>query len=250
MRLLLTNDDGIDSEGLHALARHFEIDNEVIIAAPMEQRSASSHSITMSKVIDVKERKIEGIKSKAYSINGTPADCVRIALDKLVDKVDMVISGVNRGYNVGIDVVYSGTVSAAIEAAICKVPSIAVSMQAENKGFDFNVAVECAKKVFETAKSKYMKDDVVLNLNVPDVKSEELKGIKVCKTGFKMYHGFYVEKSDENNNIGFYQEAKPTGYDVEGTDLYYVKRGYATLTPLHYDLTNYKILDEVEKIFK
>ena len=104
-------------------------DNEIIIAAPSEQRSASSHSITVRSGIEVKEQKIEGLNSRAYSIDGTPADCVRIAVDKLVGgKVDMVISGINEGYNIGIDVVYSGTVSAAIEAAICKIPSMAVSM--------------------------------------------------------------------------------------------------------------------------
>lgn len=251
MKLLLTNDDGINAEGIHTLARHLEADNEIIIAAPSEQRSASSHSITVRRGIEVKEQKIDGLKSKAYSIDGTPADCVRIAVDKLVDgKVDMVISGINEGYNIGIDVVYSGTVSAAIEAAICKIPSMAVSMDTRNQDYDYSIASDYANKVLNIAGQKYLKDDVVLNLNIPNVKREEIKGMKVCRTGFKMYDDFFIEKEDENNNKGFYQKGKLTGYDIEGTDLYYVKRGFVTLTPLHYDLTNYEILNKVKNIFE
>ena len=250
MKLLLTNDDGINAKGIHTLARRLECDNEIIIAAPSEQRSASSHSITVRSGIEVKEQKIEGLNSRAYSIDGTPADCVRIAVDKLVGgKVDMVISGINEGYNIGIDVVYSGTVSAAIEAAICKIPSMAVSMDTRNQDYDYSIAADYANKVLNIAGQKYLKDDVVLNLNIPNVKREEIKGMKVCRTGFKMYDDFFIEKKDENNNKGFYQEGKLTGYDIEGTDLYYVKRGFVTLTPLHYDLTNYEILNKVKNIF-
>lgn len=251
MKLLLTNDDGINAEGIHTLARHLENSNEVIIAAPSEQRSASSHSITVRKGIEVKEQKIDGVKSKAYSIDGTPADCVRIAVDKLMDgKVDMVISGINEGYNIGIDVVYSGTVSAAIEAAICRIPSMAVSIDARDQGYDYNIAADYANKVLNIAEHNYLKDDVVLSLNVPNIKRQDIKGIKVCRTGFKMYDDFFVEKEDENNNKGFYQEGKLTGYDIQGTDMYYVKRGFVTLTPLHYDLTNYEILKKVKSIFE
>lgn len=250
MKLLLTNDDGINAQGLYALARHLEVDNEVIIAAPSDQRSASSHSITVTRGIGVKQKKIQGIRSEAYSIDGTPADCVRVAVDKIAGDVDMVISGINEGYNVGIDVVYSGTVSAAIEAALCKIPSMAVSLGVGKPGYDYNVAADYARQVLNTARERYLKDDVVLSLNVPPLKREDIKGIRVCRTGFKMYDDFYVEKEDENNKKGFYQEGKLTGYDVEGTDLYYIRRGYATLTPLHYDLTNYEILNNVKNIFE
>lgn len=252
MKILLTNDDGINAEGIQVLAKHLEKNNEVIIAAPSEQKSASSHSITVRTGLLVKEQKLPGIKSRAYSITGTPADCVRLAVDKLVDgKVDMVISGINQGYNVGIDVVYSGTVSAAIEAAICKIPSIAVSLGVADadEECDYNIPADFAEKVLDIAKDKYLKDDVVLNLNVPNLKREEIKGIKVCKTGFKMYDDTYVEKHENNKSIGYYQQGKLTGYDIEETDLYYIKRGYVTLTPLHYDLTNYEILKQVKNIF-
>lgn len=250
MKILLTNDDGIDALGIQTLAKNLEADNEVVIAAPSMQKSASSHSITVNKGIIVKKEKIQGIKSDAYSIGGTPADCVRVAVDKLVENVDMVISGINEGYNVGIDVVYSGTVSAAIEAALCRIPSMAVSLGIGKPGCDYNVAAEYTRKVLKTAEQKYMKDDVVLSLNIPPLKREDVKGIKVCRTGFKMYDDFYVVEEDEKKHKEFYQKGKLTGYDVEGTDLYYIKRGYVTLTPLHYDLTNHKILNRVKNIFE
>lgn len=251
MKLLLTNDDGINARGLYTLAKHLEEDNEVIIAAPSQQRSASSHSITVARGIAVRQKKIDGIRAEAYSVDGTPADCVRVAVDKIAGDVDMVISGINEGYNVGIDVVYSGTVSAAIEAALCKIPSMAVSMGVGQPGYDYNIAADYARQVLNTAKQKrYLKDDIVLSLNVPPLKQEDIKGIKVCRTGFKMYDDFYVEKEDENNNKDFHRQGKLTGYDVEGTDLYYIRRGYATLTPLHYDLTNYDILNNVKNIFE
>ncbi|WP_446898602.1 5'/3'-nucleotidase SurE [Clostridium sp. LBM24168] len=250
MKLLLTNDDGINAQGLYTLAKYLEVDNEVIIAAPSEQKSASSHSITVARGIGVKQKKIQGIKSAAYSISGTPADCVRVAVDKIAGDVDMVISGINEGYNVGIDVIYSGTVSAAVEAALCKIPSMAVSMGVNRPGYDYKIAAEYASRVLNIARQRYLKDDVVLSLNIPPLEREDIKGIKVCRTGFKMYDDFYVEKEDEDNKKGFYQEGKLTGYDVEGTDMYYIKRGYVTLTPLHYDLTNHEILKNVKNIFE
>ncbi|MFC0905058.1 5'/3'-nucleotidase SurE [Clostridium sp. MT-14] len=233
MRLLLTNDDGIDAEGLHILAKCFEKDNEVIVAAPNMQRSGSGHSITTDRSLTAEEVKIPGINSKAYSINGTPADCVRVGLNKIEDKkIDMVISGINNGFNLGIDVLYSGTVSAAIEAAICKVPSMAVSLDTKGGNYDYNIAAKYALEVFSTIRGRYKKDDVVLNLNVPLLPIEKIKGIKVCNMGFK-----YKRKGMDSKECN------------ETTDVKYINDGYVTLTPLHYDLTNYNIVKQVAELF-
>ncbi len=130
MRLLLTNDDGINAKGIYALAKELEKNHEVIIVAPDNERSACGHSITLTRPLIVKEIKLEGLKSKAFSVDGTPADCVKIAINKLIDsKIDMVVSGINKGLNLGTDVLYSGTVSAAIEASIYKIPAMAISME-------------------------------------------------------------------------------------------------------------------------
>lgn len=250
MRLLLTNDDGINAKGLHALAKELEKDYDLIIAAPSNQRSACGHSITIHEPLYIKEVQIDGIKSKAYSVSGTPADCVRIAVDKLSEeKIDMVISGINNGYNLGTDVIYSGTVSAAIEAAIYKIPSMAVSTGVTDDIEEYALAAKYASKVLAIAKDKYNKDDVVLNLNVPLIAEDKVKEIKVCKVGGKMYDNDFIEKAGENNDKIYELKGILNELHYEDTDVYYINKGYVTLTPLHYDLTNFKILNEVSKIF-
>ena len=250
MKLLLTNDDGINAKGLHALAKEFEKKHEIVIVAPNNQRSACGHSITISEPLFVKEVQIDGIKAKAYSISGTPADCVRIGVDKLAEgKVDMVLSGINNGFNLGTDVIYSGTVSAAIESAIYKIPSMAISTDITDDIEKYAVAAKYVSEILENVKNNYTKDDVVLNINVPLISKEKIKGVKVCAIGSRTYDNYYIEEIDENNGKTFHLKGKLNDLDYENTDIYYIKRDYVTLTPLHYDLTNFKILSEVSKIF-
>ena len=148
MRILLTNDDGIDAEGIYTLAKELEKNYEVIIVAPDNQRSAQSHAITLFQPIVVKEVKLDGLKSKAYSISGTPADCVRVGLDALSGgDIDLVFSGINLGLNAGMDILYSGTVSAAIEANIHNIPSIAVSAEYADGKANFKIAASYAMEI-------------------------------------------------------------------------------------------------------
>jgi len=250
MKLLLTNDDGINAKGLYALAKELEKEYEIVIVAPDNQRSACGHSITITEPLFVKELKIDGIKSKAYSVSGTPADCVRIGIDKLTEeKVDMVLSGINNGLNLGTDIIYSGTVSAAIEASIYKIPSIAVSTEINDDIEKYTVAAKYASEILKIIKDTYNKDDVVINVNVPLIPKEKIKGIKACNIGSKAYDCYFKEDVNENNDKKFYLKGKLSELEDENTDIYYIKRGYVTVTPLHYDLTNFKILDEVSKIF-
>lgn len=248
MKLLLTNDDGIDAKGIYVLAKQLEKEHEVIIAAPDSQRSASAHSITLARPLLVKEVNVRGLKSKAYSIYGTPADCVKIALNKLIDGVvDMVISGINRGVNLGTDVLYSGTVSAAVEAAIYKIPSIAVSSEFKGDNENYEVAAKTVLQILEKNSENFIKDDMVLNINVPLMPEEKIKGIKVCRIGSRTYNNAFIEKQDEEGNISYQIIGTAQDSSEEDTDVHYFKEGYITLTPLHYDLTNFKILKEVEK---
>jgi 5'-nucleotidase len=249
MKLLITNDDGIHAEGIYVLARELEKEHEVIIAAPDDQRSACGHSITLTRPLIIRKIDLQGIKSKAYSIDGTPADCVRVAVDKLMNgNVDMVISGINKGVNLGTDVIYSGTVSAAIEAAIYKIPSIAISSEFKDKEENYELAAKTVVEVLKSLSSKSIKDDLVLNINVPLEKEENIKGIKVCKIGNRTYNNCFIKKEDEQGNKVY--EIIGTVNDTfdKDTDVDYFKQGYITLTPLHYDLTNFKILNEVEKM--
>ncbi|MBC8062664.1 MAG: 5'/3'-nucleotidase SurE [Clostridiaceae bacterium] len=250
MKLLLTNDDGVSAKGLFALAKELEKENEVTVVAPDDERSACGHSITLTRALLVKEIKVQGLRSKCYSVDGTPADCVRIAVDKIVSgKIDMVISGINRGLNIGTDILYSGTVSAAIEAAFCKIPSMAVSMEETDKLEDYNVAATYAKDILKLAKEKYLKEDIVLNVNVPNIPKEKILGIKVCKIGNRSYDNYFTPEFSDEKELSFEVQGNLNSSFEENTDKNFVKEGYVTITPLHYDLTNYKILKEVNDIF-
>lgn len=248
MRILLTNDDGIFAKGIQSLVKELEKYYEVIIVAPDSQKSASSHSITLTKALVVKEQTLDGIKSKAFSVSGTPADCVKLALTKLInDKVDLVISGTNDGYNLGTDVIYSGTVSAAVESAIFKIPSIALSC--DGKDCSYDLANKVAVKVIKKIEQCKLKNDFVLNINIPHVDDLLKNNIKVCRIGERTYKNFYIETLNEDGSTSLEIHGNEEDKDEEETDLYNIKRGYITLTPLHYDLTNFKIIKEVKNIF-
>lgn len=250
MRLLLTNDDGINAKGIYALAKELEKNHEVIIVAPYNEKSACGHSITLSRPLIVRETRIKGLKSKAFSVDGTPADCVKMAINKLVDgKIDMVVSGINKGLNLGTDVLYSGTVSAAIEATIYKIPAIAVSMEIQRNIENYEMAAKYAGEILLKAKENNIKNDIVLNVNIPMLKENEIKGIKVCKIGSRLYNNRYIETSGENNETQYEIKGEVIDIHEEDSDTIYFKEGYVTVTPLHYDLTNFKMLNETRKWF-
>ncbi|MBE6065598.1 5'/3'-nucleotidase SurE [Clostridium cochlearium] len=250
MRLLLTNDDGVNSEGIYTLAKELQKEHEIIIAAPSIEMSAKSHSITISDPLFIKEVELEGIHSSAYSISGTPADCVKVAMDKILTKpVDMVISGINYGTNLGIDILYSGTVSAAIEAAIHNVPSIAISSEVKKGDINFNTAANVAKNIIKISKENFTKNNLVLNVNVPCLDKESLKGIKVCQMGGRTFTSCF-EEIEKENEISYILRGELTNGHKSNTDIYYLRNGYATITPLHYDLTNFKIINDVCNWFK
>ena len=250
MRLLLTNDDGINAKGIYALAKELEKNHEVIIVAPDNERSACGHSITLSRPLIVKEIVLEGLKSKAFSVDGTPADCVKIAINKLIDgKIDMVVSGINKGLNLGTDVLYSGTVSAAIEASIYKIPSMAISMQINKNIENYEMAAKYAGEILLKAKENNIKNDIVLNVNVPLLKENEIKGIKVCKIGSRLYNNAYIKSIGENNETQYEIKGELKDVHEDDSDTLYFKEGYVTVTPLHYDLTNFKILNDVNEWF-
>jgi 5'-nucleotidase len=250
MRLLLTNDDGINAKGIYALAKELEQNHEVIIIAPDNERSACGHSITLTRPLIVREIKLEGLKSKAFSVDGTPADCVKIAINKLLsEKIDMVVSGINKGLNLGTDVLYSGTVSAAIEAAIYKIPSMAISMEVTKDIETYEMAARFANEILLKAQENNIKNDIVLNVNIPLLEESEIKGIKVCKIGSRLYKNCYIETIGENNETHYEIKGEVKDIHEENSDTIYFKEGYVTVTPLHYDLTNFKILNDVSEWF-
>lgn len=252
MKILIANDDGIKARGIYDLAKELSKEHEVVVVAPREERSASSHSITLFRPISIKEEKLEGLNCKAYSISGTPADCVRVGIDRLAKNVDMVVSGINRGFNLGTDVIYSGTVSAAMEAAIYDLPSIAISQEVDwdRHDEDYTVAAKYVSYILKIAEKNYLKPNVVLNINIPNRSKEEIKGVKVCSIGKNTYTHEYIkiegEEYPETYKIAGIRNQREETLD----DITYIEKGYITLTPLHYDLTNFKLLEETKEIFE
>ncbi|CCQ94848.1 5'-nucleotidase SurE [[Clostridium] ultunense Esp] len=247
MRILLVNDDGIHAEGIRILAERLEKNYEIIIVAPEDQRSAQSQAITISKSLIVKEVELEGIKSKAYSVSGTPADCVRIGLDKLIEKpIDLVISGINMGLNAGMDILYSGTVSAAIEANMYKLPAMALSAEWIDGKIDYHLAAKYSKYILEKSKDDFIKNNIILSINTPYLENKKVKGVKVCKIGGVIYDYYIDEGNGENGEKLLKLQGRKDAEFEEDTDRFYLSQGYVTITPLHYDLTNFNLLDEVK----
>lgn len=245
MRILLTNDDGIMAEGIHVLAKELEKEHEVIIIAPDSERSAQSQAITLGSALIVKEVQLEGLKNISYSVSGTPADCVRVGLDKLIDgEVDLVVSGTNKGLNAGMDILYSGTVSAAIEANVYNKPSIAVSAEEKEGKCRFDLAAKYACKVIEKTKDQHKYSKLLLNVNVPFI--EEVKGIEVCRIGDTMLD-YYTMRTSDNGEKSVQVDGRFKIEYTKGTDRYFLDKGYVSITPLHYDLTNFELLDRVEE---
>lgn len=250
MKILITNDDGINARGIIALAKEISKKHEIIVVAPREQKSASSHSISIHNPIKIREEKVDE-NFKAYSLVGTPADCTQAGLSLLGGDIDIVISGINRGLNCGTDILYSGTVSAAVEGAIYSVPSIAISMDVDwsKEDEDYSKAAKWVSKILDVAEKDYLKENVVLNVNVPNINEEDIKGLKVCRLGKSTYKTNYILVEENEDKV---YVTKGTRNDIleDDSDLYFLSQGYVTLTPLHFDFTNFKILDEVKDIFE
>lgn len=248
MNILVSNDDGINADGIKNLVKALSQEATIYVCAPHTQRSASGHSITINAEIVVKEVEYQNAEL-AFEITGTPADCVKLGLmilDKRGIKIDMVFSGINHGGNLGTDTLYSGTVSAAIEGAICGKPSVAVSVNSHfPKNFDMacDLAVKACKKVFGKMDSK-----TVLNINVPNLLPEEVKGVKITRLGAREYDESYAPKVNSNGEEVYSYTGKPVFYTgLPGDiDVISMQEGYASITPLHYDLTSYSLIEEVK----
>lgn len=252
MKILVTNDDGIQSKALKTLVKYLSKNNDVYVVAPDSQRSGFSHSMTFRRPMFMKEVDVEGAV-KAISLTGSPADCVRFALRCLKMDIDMVISGPNIGPNLTVDVYYSGTVGAASEGAILGKPAIAVSCvcrHIDENLLNFNPTCEFISKNLDKFYASH-KDGVIFNVNVPDVDESKIKGIKVVKYGQKMFEDEFVPHYDQQNNIiGYSLEGDFMAFEKpEETDAYYAGQNYITITPLHFDLCDYQLIENIKEVF-
>lgn len=234
MNILLTNDDGIQAAGIRALKTALEAaGHRISIIAPDRERSAASHSLTIRNDINVKR-----IGEREFAVSGTPVDCVVIAVQKLIDEdIDLVVSGINAGQNMGEDIHYSGTVAAAKEAAFFGYKAIAISINSyQNQKFD--VAAKCMAEMIEMGLDQLLKPSSVLNINIPNIDYDEIKGIRLTRTGHRKYYNFI--KVTEEHEDGFTYVIggdKPVWDNQKGTDAEALAEGYISITPLGFEMT-------------
>jgi len=236
--ILVTNDDGIHSMGIIALFKAMKEVGDAYIVAPDRERSAVSHSLTLHRPL-----KVEEIREHVYAVNGTPTDCVAIGANKILpEKPSLIVSGINKGGNIGDDVTYSGTVSAAIEGTIMGIPSFAVSVIGE-KNFHFETASHYATEVARYILERSLPYDTLLNVNLPNVNKESIKGIKFTRQGRRVYDNAVQETFDPRGEKHFWiGGGTPYWEHGEDTDVQAVQQGYVSITPIHLDLTNYEAL--------
>ncbi|GAX59597.1 acid phosphatase [Candidatus Scalindua japonica] len=246
MKIILTNDDGIYSPGILELKEALAPFGSVNVVAPDVQKSGVGHSITFSHPLRVREVYTNG-DFVGYGIDGSPADCVKLAVREILkEKSQLLVSGINIGANVGINVLYSGTVAAAIEGALLGIPSVAVSLEISESTPDVKGAAETTKNIIDLIIKKELPRGTLLNINIPNISKEKIKGVKITNQFSGDFEEHYEKRTDPRG-IAYYWLAG-TGWpkeDVIGTDMHALKEGYISVTPLRYDLTDKTFLTEV-----
>lgn len=236
--IFLTNDDGFFAEGIEALSRSLKDLGRIYVVAPDRERSATSLSLTLRRPLRVKK-----IKTNTFAVDGTPADCVYIALKKLLpQKPSLLISGINKGPNLGQqDISYSGTVAAAIQGTFLQIPSIAVSLLPdENHQYSYDFPAGIVHSIAMKLLENKIPEKMTLNINFPP---PPIKGIKLTKLGQKRYNPEIIEKKDPRQNSYYWiGPGNPKAEGDKNSDVMVVKEGYISITPLHTDLTNYEII--------
>ena len=258
---MVVNDDGVDALGVHKLAEALAEVGDVYVCSPHKQQSASGHGITIGRLVYFEDIRFAEAK-RAFAMEGTPADCVKIGLELYRDRgieMDMVFSGFNHGMNLGTDTVYSGTVSAAVEGALCGLPSAAISicsnMSPGRTPGHFETAMKLAVDIarsgmFAERPGKGQKTldinfihktHVILNVNIPDLPSGQITGVKVCPLSYRAYDEWFRERKDDEGRIGYHYSGMPYVVgeaEEDESDIVASEHGYVTITPLRFDLTD------------
>lgn len=248
MNILISNDDGVHSSGIIKLAKEISKIANVAIVAPDRERSATAHAITMHKPLRVDRVNISDLNVDCWKVNGTPSDCVKLGLEALLDfEPDMVLSGINSGPNLGTDVMYSGTVSAAIEAAIAGIPAIAFSVASyENITYDYSA--EFAKNLCLQLKEHQFPDNLLLNVNIPIAEKKDIKGVYVTYLGSRRYKNSFEKRIDPRGKVYYWLAGELIeNYNQIGSDVWAVKNKYISVSPIHFDLTRHDIIDTIKK---
>ena len=241
MKILVSNDDGYLATGINVLTAALEEVADVVVVAPDRNRSAASNSLTLKVPLRVSE-----VAPDRYKVDGTPSDCVHLALTGFLDFVpDLVVSGINHGANLGDDVIYSGTVAAAMEGRFLGLPTIAVSLVG-NELQHFETAAAIASELVQKIERAPLASDVVLNLNVPNIALSELRGVQATRLGFRHKSEQILKDTDPYGRPIYWVGPAGEGQDAgEGTDFFAVKQGFASVTPLKVDLTRCTAIDDL-----
>ncbi len=250
MKILLSNDDGVHAAGLQAMYQELKKLGEVWVVAPLEEKSTTGHALTLHKPL-----RMISMGPRFYGVSGTPADCVSLGIRQVIKAIpDLVVSGINRGGNLGQDVYYSGTVSAAREACILGIPALAVSLavdfvksrnQPESK-LHYSSAAKMAIHLLR--KIKKIPKHTLLNLNVPDLAIKKIKGLRLAQQGFRFYSGSILKRKDHRGKDYYWVGGQYKGFrEQEFTDCMTVDHGYASVTPLKLDCTDFQFLNHLTK---
>lgn len=250
MRILVTNDDGIDADGLEALeAIARKLSDDVWVVAPQTEQSATGHSLTMHEPIRVRKD-----DEKRYALRGTPTDCVLMAVLQLMpERPDLVLSGINRGMNVAEDVTYSGTIAAAMEGCLLEIPSVALSMQFTTRDvFEWETPKAHAPAILKKLLAVGWPDGNLININFPALAPDAIAGVKFCPQGRRKI-GEKLECRQDPKGRDYYWIGGPCDEpydDLPGADYMQMRKGFITVTPLQMDLTNYRALEELREHFE
>lgn len=239
MTILLCNDDGYDAPGLNALEAELSVLGPVVVVAPDREQSGAAHSLTLNHPLRVHQ-----VAENRYRVEGTPTDCVNLAVFQLLKdrRPDLVVSGINRGYNLGDDVTYSGTVAAALEGVLLQIPSFAISLTSRG-GQDFGPAARVAGQVARLVLANGLPKDTLLNINVP---SGEPKEMRITRQGRRIYTEGVVERIDPQGRAYYWIGGPAPSWQPDPqSDFAAVQRGEVSVTPLHLDLTNHRVLQEL-----
>ncbi|MCS7082860.1 MAG: 5'/3'-nucleotidase SurE [Bacteroidetes bacterium] len=246
--ILVSNDDGIDAPGLKALVEAVSPLGEVRVVAPERQQSAVGHAITMQQPLRAYPHRRSG-RLWGTAVTGTPADCVKLALAKLLERrPDLVVSGINHGSNTSTNVLYSGTVSAAAEGALYGIPSIAFSLCEQNWEADLSAARQIASRIAAEVLRRGLPQGVLLNVNIPPLPLEQIQGIRVTRQAQARWIEEFDSRTDPFNRTYYWLTGTFVNFDEgEDTDEAAIAAGYVSITPIHYDLTAYAALEELRR---
>ncbi|HCY89649.1 MAG TPA: 5'/3'-nucleotidase SurE [Chitinophagaceae bacterium] len=246
--ILVTNDDDITSPGIKNLVEAVKDLGKVVVVAPDSPQSGMGHAITIGSPLRMNKMNLFG-EVEAWQTTGTPVDCVKLAVDKILHrKPDLCLSGINHGANHSINVIYSGTMSAAMEASIEGIPSIGFSLLDYRYEADFTASRHIVRTIVSKILKKKLDKHLLLNVNIPSVPMDEIKGIKVCRQAYAKYDEYFDERTDPHGKKYYWLTGEFKNFDKgKDTDVWALQRNYVSVVPVQFDLTNYTLKKQLEK---